>query len=962
MSGDGIPRATYRLQLHRDFGFAEAAAIVPYLQRLGISHVYASPILKARSGSPHGYDIVDHNSLNPELGDADSFQGLVDTLHQHQMGLIVDIVPNHMGVGGADNAWWLHVLEHGQASPYAAYFDIDWNPVKESLRNKVLLPLLGDHYGAVLEKGELQLRFDAAPGEFSVFYYAHRLPIDPRSYGQIFAECLSAAADAPELRELVALCTAIPARNDPTPGSAAKRLEDTERLKQRLSEVCGRDAAVFDCLQQRVAFINGHAGDAASFDPLHGLLEMQAYRLAYWRVASDEINYRRFFDINELAGIRMEHSPVFADTHRLILQLVAQGAVDGLRIDHPDGLFDPAQYFTDLQTQLAARDSGTEAAQAPRLYMVVEKILAAYERLPQDWPVHGTTGYEFARLVSGLFVCPENEHKLDRIYQRFIGRPMEFEATLYECKKLIARSLLSSELTVLANQLDAIAQSSRSTRDFTLNGLREALTETVACFPVYRTYVTRGHSSDQDRRFVDWAIAQAKKRSPVADVSIFDFIRNALLLENLPSDPLSAVHEQMFRFVMRFQQYSAPVMAKAMEDTAMYIYNRLLSLNDVGGDPRHFGSSLEVFHYANAQRREIWPHAMIHTSTHDSKRGEDVHARLNVLSEMPEPWGRHMGRWRRLNRTHHSDANGQRAPSNNDEYLFYQTLLGTWPEEGLDAAGLENYRERIVAYMLKAVREAKVHTSWINPNGEYEQGVEHFARSLLRATDTAFVTDLAAFSRRVAYFGYLNGLAQTLLKLTAPGVPDIYQGNETWAFNLVDPDNRRAVDYARRQRLFEQLREMPQDGPSRYAFLADMLAKLADGRAKLYVTWKLLELRRERESLLTHGSYLALSAQGERAGHVCAFARVWQEQSLLVIAPRWFARLAGEAGELPPSEVLWRDTYLPLPEQLPDGDYRELFSNAVMHRVRREEGEVIPLHQVLAAFPVAVLTITPAAK
>lgn len=955
MSLDGVPRATYRLQLNRDFGFDAASNIVPYLHALGVSHVYASPILKARSGSPHGYDIVDHNSLNPELGDQESFQRLIDTLHAHGMGLIVDIVPNHMGVGGDDNAWWLHVLEHGQSSPYAAYFDIDWNPLKEGLRSKVLLPVLGDHYGTVLEKGELNLCFAAEAGEFSVRYYAHRLPIDPRSYGQILAASLSEAPDMPELRELITLSTTIPARNDATPGSTEKRQEDSTRLKQRLRDLCNDNASLQKHLQQQVERISGHHGDAASFDALHNLLEMQAYRLAYWRVASDEINYRRFFDINELAGVRMEHTPVFADTHRLLLQLVTQGSVDGLRIDHPDGLYDPAQYFSDLQARLDNQEAAPGTANGQRLYMVVEKILAAYEHLPRDWPVHGTTGYEFARLVTGLFVRPDNEHKLERVYQRFIGHALDFESTLYESKKLVARSMLSSELTVLASQLDAIAQGSRYTRDFTLNGLRDALTETVACFPVYRTYIARGRGSDQDRRFIEWAIAQAKKRSPAADVSIFDFIRNVLLMEELPLDPLSGVYEQVSRFVMRFQQYSAPVMAKAMEDTALYRYNRLLSVNDVGGDPRHFGTSVDAFHYANAQRRDNWPHAMIHTSTHDSKRGEDVHARLNVLSEIPELWGRHLGRWRRLNRTHHRESNGQRVPSGNDEYLLYQTLVGTWPQDVPDENGLELYRERIVAYMLKAMREAKVRTSWINPNAEYEQGVEHFVRTLLRAADTAFTTDLAAFSRRVARYGYLNALAQTALKLTSPGVPDIYQGNEMWAFNLVDPDNRRPVDYARRQHCLQQLGELPADEPSLRTVLADMIAQREDGRAKLYLTWKMLGLRREFEALFTHGDYSALASNGERAEHLCAFARVRHEQSVVVLAPRWLASLADEAGDLPPPDVLWRDTCLTLPSQPAVNNYRNVLTNESVDVERREAGNIVRIDRLLATFPVSVL-------
>ena len=806
-----VPTTTYRLQLNRNFTFAEATAIVPYLSALGVSHVHTSPYLKARTGSSHGYDVVDHNALNPEIGSKESFDTFVDTLHAHGMGQILDIVPNHMGVGGNDNVWWLDVLENGPASPYADYFDIDWHPVREALRNKILLPFLGDHYGSVLTSGQLQLELDAERGHFSVRYHDHRFPIDPRTYPHILGYRIKALANRPEretegiteLKNLISRCESVPPRNGLSPERRQERLRGVDLCKRQLAELYSQAPVVRAFLCENVAQFNGVPGQPHTFDRLHRLLEIQAYRLAHWQVASDEINYRRFFNINDLAGIRMENEEAFHATHRFMFELVAEGKVNGLRIDHPDGLYDPLKYCTDLHHGLRAALERVEAGASCVPYVVVEKILARYERLPDEWPVSGTTGYDFANLVNGLQVYPGAERQLQRLYARFIGYRADFDELLYQCKRLIIRVQLSSDLTVLANLLDGIAQTSRQTRDFTLNGLRAALTEVVACFPVYRTYVRPDHVTRDDQRFVQWAVAQAKKRSPAASTTVFDFIQGLLLLEHLevypPDDRRRVIH-----FVMRFQQYTSPVMAKAMEDTAFYVYNCLVSLNDVGGDPRSFGVSPAAFHRANRERAEHRPNAIITTSTHDSKRSEDIRARINVLSELPDEWRRHLGRWGRLNRSKKRTMDKLRVPVRNDEYLLYQTLLGAWPLEDLDERALATFRERIESYMLKAIREAKEHTSWINPSPEYEEAMLSFVRALLREPEkNAFLTDFLPFQRHVARFGLFNALSQSILKLASPGVPQTYQGNELWTFSLVDPDNRRAVDYGQRQMLQE---------------------------------------------------------------------------------------------------------------------------------------------------------------
>ncbi|MGM0632653.1 MAG: malto-oligosyltrehalose synthase [Pseudomonadota bacterium] len=960
MTPSDIPVATYRLQFNRDFTFVDALHIIPYLHQLGISHVYASPILKARAGSPHGYDIVDHDSLNPELGTETEFDAFVECLQQHGMGLILDIVPNHMGVGGDDNHWWLDVLEHGEASIYAPCFDIDWHPVNPVLRNKVLLPFLADDYGSVLEQGALRLELVVEHGTFHVRYFEHLFPIDPGTYSRIgqhrddvLEQRLASEHDIlAGFRSFLSACRKLPRRTGNAPEVRQKRRHAADQCKRDLASLCQRSPALTAFLQETVAVLNGDLARPDSFDALHELLEAQAYRLAYWQVATDEINYRRFFDINELAGIRMDNDEVFESTHRLIRRLIGNEQINGLRVDHPDGLSDPHKYFRDLQNVASA--SGERSENTRPCYILVEKILAEHERLPEDWPVDGTTGYEAAHLLNGLFVFPGGRRTLDLLYRRITQQQAGFDELLHERKKLIIHAVLSGELTVLANLLSGIAQADRHTRDFTYHGLRDAIGEVVACFPVYRSYIRAGRVSEQDRRHIEWAIARAKRRSPASNARITDFIGDLLLFRHHAAYAAN-IQRRIIEFILRFQQYTAPVMAKGLEDTGFYVYNRLVSLNDVGFNPDTFGISPHAFHQQNRLRRAEWPHAMVNTSTHDSKRGEDVRARINVISEVPDAWRRQVARWSRLNRGRKRPVDNVPAPSRNDEYLFYQTLFGTWPLTSPDEPALSAYRARIEAYMLKAAREAKVHTSWINTGEAYEAALRHFVQTALQDSGhNAFLAEFAAFQQPLAHCGLLQSLSQTLLKLTIPGVPDIYQGNDLWCFDLVDPDNRHAVDYAQRMAALRSLMQTS-DGGSRTDLCRELLAQPEDGRAKLYVTWQALTLRNRFPQLFRDGDYLALDTDGTRAEHLVAFARRSGGAEVIVVAVRWFARLPVAGRDTPPGTDCWADTSVELPPGAPAATWRNVLTNEPITPFLRGSECRLAAADLLRDFPLALL-------
>ena len=912
MSGPPAPaaavRATYRLQFHRGFTFRDAQTLIPYFAELGISHLYASPIMEARPGSSHGYDIIDHNRINPEIGGEAGFQTLVAALHAHGMGLILDIVPNHMGVGGRDNAWWLDTLEWGEESPFAAYFDINWDAARDDLKGRVLLPVLGDQYGVILERGDIELRLDRTEGSFSAWYSDHRFPISPRSYAAILDAGGGPLAGLAREFAAIKSCTPVAAR------------ERATALKSRLAAIAVEPAGVAALAALLHAF-NGQPCRPASFRRLHRLLDAQAYRLAFWRVATEEINYRRFFNINDLAGLRMELPQLFEETHRPVFAMIERGEVQGLRIDHIDGLFDPGTYCKALQRQ-----------SAEPLYIIVEKILARHEGLP-DWPIAGSTGYDFVNQALALFVDPGGEPAMTRLYRQLTGRDEDFDDILDACKRRIMRVNLASEMNVLARRFHRLSMSEWRTRDFTLNGMLAALEEVIAAFPVYRTYVSERGVSADDRRHIEWAIGQAKQRYRPDDTTILDFVHRVII-----GDCAGHAHpEEVLRTAMHFQQVTGPVLAKACEDTAFYRYFRLLALNEVGGDPRRFGMSIAAFHRLMQDRARYWPHAMIATATHDTKRGEDARLRLALLSEMPRDWGRRVSRWLRLNRRHRSEIGGELVPDRNVEYLFYQTLVGAWPP-GMspnDTDGMRHVGDRIETAMVKAVREGKEVSRWSNPNTQYEAGLQRFIAGALDASRAnPFLADFHAFIGLLAQPAAVASLAQLVLKMTVPGVPDIYQGGELWDFSLVDPDNRRLVDWERRRAV---LREVGAAG------VAELVGDWEDGREKLFIVHHLLQLRRHHPALFATGEYVPLEVtDGPGADHLCAFARR-SGDSVLVVAVPYLVHGLYRGG----ATADWGATELTLPAQLA---WRDVLTGREWPRSER-----IPVGDLLAAFPVSVL-------
>ncbi|HYE50245.1 MAG TPA: malto-oligosyltrehalose synthase [Azospirillaceae bacterium] len=949
-----IPRATVRLQFNRDFTFDHARALVPYFAALGVSHLYASPFLKARPGSTHGYDIVDHAAFNPEVGDEAAFDRMVQELHAHGMGLILDFVPNHMGVGGSDNPFWLDVLEWGAYSPYANFFDINW----EAGGGKLVLPVLGDHYGAILERGELALKLDQAG--FSVWYYTHRFPVALRDYPRLLRAVLAQLVDGQGRRRLAEIISRLDALK--AGGRTADKLlpmrRQADELKGELWALAEAEGHVRHALDVALDRLNGTAGTPDSFRELHDLLERQAYRLAYWRVAADEINYRRFFDVNELAGLRMERPELFELAHRLVFRLIGDGRLQGLRIDHIDGLSDPKGYCDALQQRAAylldmqggAAQGGATAPTpglhlAQPLYLLVEKILARHERMREDWPVAGTTGYEFMVLVNGLFVDPAGEATLTQAYERFIEREAPYEEMLLTAKRLIIGRNLASELNVIARELHRLAQGNWSSRDYTLTGIRRALTEVVAHFPVYRTYITERQIAEDDRRFLDWAVERARKGAEAGvDLSVFDFMKAALSGDLARERRPGYKPADVWRTAMKFQQLTGPVMAKSLEDTLFYRYFRLVSLNEVGGDPDRFGATPSAFHHVNQDRLKRYPFQLLSTATHDHKRGADARVRIDVLSEMAEEWGRRARRWSRLNRLKKRDIDGLPAPGRNDEYLLYQTLVGCLPLEltGPEDPGLADFAERLLAYMLKAVRESKYRTSWSAPNADYESALERFLRGILDpARSPGFLADLFDFAARVGPAGAVNGLSQALLTWTAPGVPDLYQGTEFWDLSMVDPDNRRPPDWEARRRALEE-------GASPEALLEGW----RDGRIKQHVVATCLRLRRDRPALFGRGDYVPLEASGKHAERVVAFLRRNGSQVAVAVAPRLAAPLLeGADRPLPPADA-WEDTVLHLPD-LPEGALTDLMTG---EGVAVPEDRRLPLSALLRCFPVALLS------
>ena len=1005
-----VPAATYRLQFNTEFRFSDARDLSVYLNQLGISDVYASPVFMARKGSRHGYDVIDPTRLNPELGSEAEFESMVKEFQRQNLGLLLDIVPNHMAVS-PENPFWMDLLEKGQASRYTSFFDIEWVECDGAADRKVILPVLGKPYGQALEDQEIVLRLENSA--LFIHYYETRLPVAWQTYPLV----LSYRLESPEVglklapREVLRLKQIMKEMNSWSLSNTSFSPEAEARLqsiKEEFSDLLDHSSGIRDFLQENVALINGEKGNPRSFDRLDELLGRQVYRLSFWRTGRDEMNFRRFFDINNLIGVRVELPEVLQETHSLVFRLVSESTVTGLRIDHIDGLYNPQEYLDSLRRYLG------------RVYIVVEKILTGDELLPSDWAAQGTTGYDFAREVNGVFVDLEGLAKLDAHYTRVINRATTFADVVYEKKKQVIVDLFSGEIRLLGCQLHALAERDRYARDLSENDLIQTLTGVTAGLPVYRTYTRSYEVSPVDRRYLEFSLREARRREPLLEETALDFMRRVLNLE-FPVGLLPELKQRWLQWVMRWQQFTGPVTAKGLEDTALYNYNRLVSLNVIGASlkplplkassspdlpvenglpdnrrpwlftstedsppvPNRFPLSaagdifpssrppsegtgtrvadkvrtgeaapphdplVERFHRFNRDRQQHWPLTLNATSTHDTKRSEDVNARINVLSEMPRPWTAHLSFWRRVNYNRRQKVGDQMVPEPNTEELLYQSLVGAWP---LSPGEVPGFKERFKTFMLKAVREAKVFTNWIRPNEKYEAAVTGFIDSILEESgENEFLPDFLSFQKQVAFYGAINSLGQVLLKITSPGIPDFYQGTELWDFSLVDPDNRRPVDYSRRKALLDDLAAGEKQNLP--ALIQDMLKHWQDGRVKLYTIYKALKIRRANQDLFQKGDYIPLAADGRRNENVTAFLRRWQNRWVLTAVPRLTVRLV-EARDYPVEKRIWRNEGLVLPDGAPR-QWRNIFTGENVEIEAR--GSYLPLARVFNAYPVSLL-------
>lgn len=894
-----VPAATYRVQFNADFRFEHALALVPQLRRLGITHLYASPVFAARAGSQHGYDVTNPNRINPELGTPEEFDRLSSALRDHGMGLILDIVPNHQAAS-PENSWWMDVLENGAASQYAGYFGVHWSAANDNVEEKIFLPILGSVYGAVLDARELKLSFE--DGRFWLNYWETKLPVGPVTYAPILGTFSEELAELPDVRLLLDSLERLPSR-DATEWEALQRREsEKESIKARIAQLADTVPEFRAHIDHRIEEINGNV------DALHEIIEGQAYRLAYWMVARDRINYRRFFDVSDLIGIRVEKPEVFDATHRLIFELLQDGKITGLRIDHIDGLNDPLGYLERLP-----RD----------VYTVAEKILVGTEQLPDNWPIQGTSGYDFLGYANSLYVSEDGWNRLDWLYREVIGFTNSREDIEYDRKRLALRQLFPGELADLGASLASLAEDDRYARDLSPRDITRALRELTANLDVYRTY-TRDYSvSSVDAQHILHAKEEAAKRSEgMIDPQCFEFVCRVLTLQFRPGMS-DADKDEWVRFVRRWQQLSGPVMAKGVEDSTFYVYNRLVSLNEVGGISRPVGVS--EMHDFLAGRARRWPSAMNATSTHDTKRSEDVRSRIHVLSELSEEWIRAVTRWRRMMR----DRKG--PVDDNEEYFIYQNLIGAWP---LKDEEVPAFRERFRNYLTKAAREARANSNWIRPNEEHEQALHAFADLLF--DDEKFQASFRALLERVAFYGAMNSLSQTLLKIASPGVPDFYRGTITWDFSLVDPDNRRPVDFAPLTDFALPAKQLLEDW--------------RDGRVKTYLTERALGFRNSHAELFERGEYIPVEVRGKRADHVFAFFRRLGDAWVLVAVPRLTAQLSGSQ-RFPVGQRAWLDTELVVHPAA-----HNYWKNKLTDERLSAAGGVISAAKLFSHFPVALLS------
>jgi (1->4)-alpha-D-glucan 1-alpha-D-glucosylmutase len=958
-----VPVSTYRLQLNAGCNLDMVFDLMLYLEQLGVSDLYLSPLFRAREESSHGYDVVDHGAIDPAIGDMAAFERVAVAARGAGMGILLDVVPNHMGINDAGNAWWLDVLENGEGSYFAGFFDVDWRPAASALQDKILLPFLGEPFGKVLENGELRVIYDDK--RFQLCYGPRRYPIAPPTWtdildlafqfsnAQVSHDGRKATSDWTELQSIITQLRHLPPGSRRDAAAMEERYREQNIVRRRLSQLLESSPTVREALDKALLQINGEVGNPKSFDLLEKLLDSQWYRLAFWRVAADEINYRRFFDINELAAIRVEEPRVFDAVHRLVGQFLRHGWVTGLRIDHPDGLRDPQTYFKNVHA-LFRSEQPVDADGAQEIYVVAEKILSGDEPLPTEWPVCGTTGYELMNILSRVQVQEDGLTELRAFYAGIVG-PRKPADVVYESKRTVLLQSMASELQLLTAQLYRIAQQHRAARDFTRPSLQRALREVIACMTVYRTYV-RADSwdvSETDYRTVATAVRMAKRRNRTLPMSVFDFIASVLLLEHPPTLTDEQAAERRL-FALKVQQVSGPVAAKGVEDTAFYRYYPLASLNEVGGELDAKALSLDEFHRLMRQRAANWPHSLSATATHDSKRGEDFRARLNVLSEASQEWADAFMRWQGMNREFVREIDGDPVPDANEEYLLYQTLVGTWPLQSMSAADLKQYEGRIVQYLEKALREAKIHTSWMNPSDTYETAAFDFVRDLLGPRGEAFRGELSAFVNNIADSGFVNSLVQVLLKITLPGVPDFYQGSELWDFNLVDPDNRRPVDFdQRRTRLDKLIRGSNED---LQGTALDVAERWPDPDVKLWATARTLALRRDSSEVFSFGEYIPLSATGPAENHLLSFARQLNGRCIVTAVPRQFhsiRRGQAEATRRAP-QADWNGTRLILPESH-RGAWRCELTGRLLEPQTIDGNQVLDVAHLFDVLPVALL-------
>ena len=943
--------ATYRLQFNKAFTFQDATHLLDYLSELAITHVYASPVFSSRRGSTHGYDAIDPTRLNPELGTEADFYAFQDKLQKLGMGLLLDIVPNHMSAS-SENLWWMDVLENGPESAYASYFDIDWHPPSRTLEGKILLPVLGGPFGEVLERQELKLVL--AEGKFFVQYFESLFPLAPRTYRRILKHRLDQlkavlGEDSPVYQEYSGVVAAFSIfsdrENERTEAAGEKRLH-FDAARERLRQLGSSNAYVHTFLQQNLKDFDGEPGNPSSFSLLERLLDEQNYVLAYWQNVNVEINYRRFFTINDLVGIRVQDSLVFEATHAFVNRMVEQGVVSSLRVDHIDGLRDPLGYLNRLNERLTSHDPSNTSTIVP---IFVEKILARSEQLPVDWPVAGTTGYDFLNALNCFFVDPRGTAPLEQIYFKFLGKELIYSDVLYQKKKLVMSTLLGVEMRSLGNYLEMLAGHDRYARDLPRVELTQALIETTAYLSVYRTYIRNLEVASQDKARIEHAINEARARRPQLRSEGFSFLRDVLLLRNRPH-LLSGQREDRLAFVMRWQQFTGPIMAKAFEDTFLYVYNPLVSLNEVGGDPRPSTAPLADFPRFVKDRSRHWPHSVNATTTHDTKRSEDVRARINVLSELPDDWDTHVNRWSKWNAGHRTLIHGQPVPDRNEEIFLYQTLLGMWP---LENTGMAMLTERLQAYAMKATREAMVHTRWTRPNVPHERALQRFVGAILKSGGkNLFLRDFSAFQKRIAYYGMLNSLSQTLLKIASPGIPDFYQGSELWDLRLVDPDNRQPVDFTKRKDLLAALKQVDHARP--ISFLDDLTQNWPDARIKLYLIWKALNFRRQHGELFSQGDFAQVKAYGRRQENVAAFVRRYKREWALIVIPRWLAR-TDEPSSAARYERFWGNTEIRLQNAAPER-WRNVFTAEEVSSATARRQRSLVINQLFRRFPVALLT------